>query len=122
MKSMPGKQVDFDVVRKIAMALPDVEESNNMRGTSLKLRGKLLTCQAINKSAEPNSLVVRIDPDRRAELIAAVPDIYYVTDHYVKHPAILVRLSRINLASLEYLLSEAWHFVNSKAQKSGRKT
>jgi hypothetical protein len=36
-----------------------------------------------NRSAEPASLVVRVDFDDRAELLAAAPDVYYVTDHYV---------------------------------------
>ena len=34
--------------------MPGVEESTSYGATSLKLRGKLIACQAINKSAEPN--------------------------------------------------------------------
>jgi hypothetical protein len=41
------------------------------------------------------SLVVRISLEERAELIAAAPDIYYVTDHYLGYPGVLVRLSRV---------------------------
>jgi len=58
---MAEKMIDFDVVREIALALPDVEESTIHRAPSLKVRGKLLTCPALHVSAEPNSLMVRTD-------------------------------------------------------------
>ena len=41
------------------------------------------------------SLVVRVDFDDRAELLAAAPDVYYVTDHYLDYNTVLVRLSRV---------------------------
>jgi hypothetical protein len=115
---MSKKRIDFDVVRDLAMALPDVEESTIHGAPSLKVRGRLLTCPAIHRSAEPNTLAVRIDFDQRAELMAADPSVYYVTDHYVNYPTVLVRLSRIDRDSLGDLLKMAWHFVSSKAKRS----
>lgn len=115
---MRSKVLDFDEVRKIAMALPDVEESTIHGAPSLKVSGKLLTCPAIHRSAEPNTLAVRISFDRRTELIAAEPAVYYVTDHYVNYPTVLVRLSRIRRDSLRDLLGAARVFVISK--KKGR--
>lgn len=103
------------------MGLPDVEASTIHDAPSLKVRGRLLTCPALHRSAEPNTLAVRIDFDQRAELMAAKPDIYYVTDHYVNYPIVLVRLSRIDRDSLRDLLTMAWRFVSSKTKKSGRK-
>ena len=78
---MPKKPLSFDVVRELARGLPDVEVGEGRGAPSLKVRGRLLTCPAIQKSAEPNSLVVKIGFDQRAELIEADPDVYYVTDH-----------------------------------------
>ena len=118
---MRSKTLDFDVVREIAMALPDVEESTIHGAPSLKVRGRLLTCPALHRSAEPNTLAVRIGLDQRAELIAAQPDVYYVTDHYVNYPTLLVRLSRIQRDSLRDLLGMAWHFVCSKSKQSRRR-
>jgi hypothetical protein len=115
---MAKKTIDFSVVREIALALPDVEESKIHGAPSLKLRGKLLTCPALDKSVEPNTLAVRIDFDQRAELLAAQPSLYYVTDHYVNYPTVLVRLSRIDRKSLSDLLSMAWRFVSSKTKAS----
>ncbi len=121
---MPGKPLNFDAVREIACALSDVEESTGRGRPSLKLRGKLLACPAIHKSAEPHSLVVKLGFDQRAELIAADPDVYYVTDHYAPYPSILVRLSRIHPDALRGLLYMACEFVSNdtKAKKRNGKT
>ena len=116
---MRSKVLDFDEVRRIAVALPDVEESTIHGAPSLKVRGKLLTCPAIHRSAEPNTLAVRIGFDQRAELMTAAPDVYYVTDHYVNYPTVLVRLSQIHRDALRDLLGMARLFVLSKSKSGG---
>jgi hypothetical protein len=117
---MPNNKIDFDTVRKIALGLSGVEESTMYSSPALKVRGKLLACIAIHKSAEPGSLAVRIDFDQRAELIAAASDIYYLTNHYVNYPVVLVRLSRIRTDALRDLLSMAWRFVTTEAAGRNR--
>jgi len=117
---MPRKPLGFDVVRELARKLPEVEESTGHGAPSLKVRGKLLTCPAIHKSAEPHSLVVKIAIDQRSKLIAADPDVYYVTDHYLNYPTVLVRMSRIHPDALQGLLGMAWRFVSSEAKTKKR--
>ena len=117
---MPSKKIDFDVVREIALRLPGVDEGSLHSAPLLKVSGRLLTCPAIHKSAECNSLMVRIGFDQRAELMAAEPGIYYVTAHYTKYPAVLVRLDQIDRGSLRNLLCLAWEFVSSKTKASKR--
>ncbi len=80
---------------------------------ALKVRGHMFACMASHKSAEPNTLVVRIGFDRRDELIAADPGTYYLKDHYENYPSVLVRLSRIPPHALRELLLEAWRFTTS---------
>jgi hypothetical protein len=77
---MPKSTIDFDTVRNIGLALPGVAESTAYGSPALKVDGKLMACIAVNRSAEPGSLAVCVDFDDRAELIAADPDVYYVTD------------------------------------------
>jgi hypothetical protein len=110
---MPKTTIDFDTVRKIALALPGVEEGTAYGFPALKVHGKLLACLPANRSAEPGSIVVRVDFDDRAELLAAAPDVYYVTDHYVGYSAVLVRLSRVNPEVLRDLLGMAHKFVTA---------
>ncbi|HKQ37778.1 MAG TPA: MmcQ/YjbR family DNA-binding protein [Verrucomicrobiae bacterium] len=111
---MGEKEIDFNVVREIALALPGVEQSTIHGAPSLKAGGKLLTCPAIHPSAEPDTLAVRIDRAERAKLVKAQPGVYYVTEHYLNHPMVLVRLSRIDRNSLENLLGMAWRLLTSK--------
>jgi hypothetical protein len=80
---MPSKKLDFDAVREIALTLPGVEESTLHGAPSLKVSGRLLTCPALPKSVEPNSLVVRTGFEERQALLAAQPRVYYLTDHYI---------------------------------------
>jgi hypothetical protein len=111
---MPRAKITFNAVREIGLGLADVEESTMYGSPALKVRGDLLACMAINKSAEPGSLGVRIDFDQRDALLAEAPDTYYVTDHYVNYPIVLVRLSRIRIDELRDLLTSAWRFVTSQ--------
>jgi hypothetical protein len=111
---MPKSTISFDTVRKIGLALPAVEASTAYGSPALKARGKLLACLPVNRSAEPGSLAVRIGFDDRAELLAAAPDLYYVTDHYLNYSFVLVRLSRVTPDVLRDLLGMAYKFVTSR--------
>ena len=115
---MRRTKVTFDTVREIGLALPDVEDSTMYGAFALKVRGSLLACVAINKSAEPGSLAVRIDFDQRSGLLAEAPETYYVTDHYTNYPVVLVRLSQIKIDELRDLLGSAWRFVTSKKKRA----
>jgi hypothetical protein len=108
-----GSRINFDSVLKIGLALPGVEESTAYGSPALKVRGKLLACLPTHRSAEPGSLAVRVGFDDRAELLAAAPDVYYVTDHYLNYNAVLVRLSRVTPDVLRDLLGMAHKFVTA---------
>ena len=118
---VPGSTIDFDTVRKIGLALPGVEESTTYGSPALKVHGKLLACIAVHRSAEPGSLAVRVDFGDRAELLAAAPDVYYITDHYGDYSAVLVRLSCANPDMLRDLLGMAYKFVMSNEAPHSRK-
>ena len=114
---MPRSTTNFDTVRKIGLALPGVEESTAYGSPALKVHGRLLACVPAHRSAEPGSLVVRVDFDDRAEPLAADPDVYYVTDHYLNYTAVLVRLSRVTPDVLRDLLGLAQKFVTAHAAR-----
>jgi hypothetical protein len=114
------KRDPFDLVRKFGLTLPDVEESTTFGTPSLKVRGKMFACIASHKSAEPNTLVVRLDFDQRDELIATDPSTYYLTDHYVGYASVLVRLSRVHSDALRDLLLTSWRFVGASDRRRVR--
>jgi hypothetical protein len=112
------RSATYATVRKIAAALPGVEEGTAWGVPALRLRGKFLACMATNKSAEPNTLVVLVGFDARDAMIADDPETYYLKPHYVSYPSVLVRLSRIEPDALGDLLHAAWRFVDGSAPRS----
>ena len=86
---------DLRKLRDIALALPGVKENATKLGTGWKVNGRLMACEAINRSAETNSLMACVSRDKRMRLIRENPDVFYLTDHYRPYDAVLVRLSRI---------------------------
>ncbi len=112
----------FDLVRELGLKLPDVEEGTTWGAPALEVGGHMFACLAIHKSAEPHSLVTIVGFDERDELIAADPRTYYLTEHYIDHPTVLVRLRRIDRDALRDLLIMARRFVSARAtQKRPRR-
>ena len=113
----------FADVESIARSLPDVEITTAWGQPALKVRGRMFACMAAHKSAEPNSLVVMVDVAERDALIADEPHTYYVKEHYLAHPSVLVRLSKIRSDALRDLLAGAHRRVSSRARspKSSRR-
>jgi hypothetical protein len=108
---------DFARVRRIALAMPGVEEGLSWGVPAFKLHGKLMACAPTHKSAEPDSLVVALDFPQRDELLAAAPDTYYVKEHYEDYPCLLVRLKRVHPDALRDLLGMAWQYLDAKARR-----
>jgi hypothetical protein len=117
---VPRKKIDFNTVRIMARDLAGVEESTAYRSPALKVRGKLMAVIPVHKSAEPDSLAVSVDFERRAELLETAPDTYYLTDHYVNYPVVLVRLSRIHTDALRDLLGLAWRFATNAGRRPAK--
>jgi len=111
------KRAGFDAVRAIGVTLPDVEAVTMYGGFALKVRGKMFVCQAMNKAAEPNTLAVRMDFAQRDALLEEDPATYYLKDHYVNYPCVLVRLSRVHPDALRDLVHGAYRFVSANAPK-----
>ena len=102
----------------MARSLPRTEEGTAYGSPALKIDGQMFACIAVNKSAEPGTLVVRVDFAQRDELLAADPDTYYLKEHYVNYPCVLIRLARIHDDALRDLLRMGYEFV--RAQKKRR--
>ena len=115
--NVPKKKHSFDRVRAIGLALPGVEEGTAYGAPALKFRGKMFACIASNRSAEPNTLVVRVSFDRRNRMIARDPDVFYLKDHYVPYPCVLVRLDRVSENELRELLQLGHRFISAAKTK-----
>lgn len=124
-KAVPRKSarggVDYATVREVALALPDVLDSSTSRGIGFKARRKLLACKAVHRSAEPDSLLLRVGATERDRLLAAMPEICYVKPHYLAHECVLVRLTRVDRKTLQDLFGIGWKFVTAAAAKAPKR-
>jgi hypothetical protein len=107
----------FTAVEAIGRPLPDVEVTTTWGQPTLKVRGRMFVCIASHKSAEPNTLVVMMDFAGRDALIEEDPDTYYLKDHYVGYPCVLVRLSRVHPDALRGLVIGAHQYVSARNRK-----
>src|SRR5437660_2267403 len=103
-KKTRTKPVTFDTVRQIAQTLPGVEESTSYGTPAFKVKGKLFA--RLHQDGE--SLVVGVDFEEREEMMSAEPEKYYITDHYLKYPWMLVRMSKVRPEELRDLLISSW--------------
>jgi len=109
----------FAEVRAVALGFPEVEATRRYDGSPvLEAGGCFMAGLATHESAEPESVVVRIDPEQRRYLLEEAPDIYYLTDPYGKCPVVLVRLGSLGRDALRDLLAMAWRATMAKTGKS----
>jgi hypothetical protein len=114
----PRTPVDpFAAVRAAGLTLPGVAADTKYDGSPvLRLGGCFLAGLATHPSAEPDTIVVRANPDARAALLEDAPDTYYLTDHYARHPVVLARLPRLDDAALRDLLAVSRRLTLAKTR------
>jgi hypothetical protein len=115
-RAMPHRS-SFKTVESIGRTLPDVEVTTTWGQPTLKVRGKMFVCIASHKSAEPNTLVVMMEFADRDALVEDDPGTYYLKEHYLNYPCVLVRLSRVGADALRDLITGAHRFVSAKARR-----
>jgi hypothetical protein len=105
------KGLTFDAVREIGLNLPRTQEGTAWGTPVLRVDGGIFTGIPIHKSAEPDSLMIRVDTAVRDEMIAEQPELYYTAAHYEHYSCVLVRLSKLRRDVLEDLLRMSHQFV-----------
>lgn len=108
--------ITFDTVRELGLALPGVEEYTCYGTPALRVRKKLM----VRLREDGETLVLKIEDSRRELLMQVDPDTYFMEDHYIGYPVVLVRLSRVRRDSLQRLLEDAWTGMASKRQLAQR--
>ena len=93
-----------DPVRAIVLGLPGVEESTSYGTPAFRVGKKLFA--RFHQDGE--SLVVRADREAREALLAAKPKSFFLTDHYLNYPYVLVRLGSVSRSDLRDVLVQAW--------------
>lgn len=88
----------------LAKELPGVEEGLSYGQPSLKVKGKFFSRVRDDGAV----LVVRTNLFARQYLIDSDPEKYFVTDHYLNHPYVLVNLGLASEAEVRERIREGW--------------
>ena len=102
----PG--ADYKRLCEHALALPGVEESTSYGTPSLKVKGKFIG--RLRTEAE-GAFALRCDFIDRQILLQADPEAFFLTDHYLNYPMVLVRLDKVRRSELPNLIERAWRLV-----------
>jgi hypothetical protein len=100
---MVQRKLSLAAIRRVAGALPDVEEGTSYGTPVWRQRGRLLA--RLHQDGE--SIVLKVGDETRDHLLQADPRTFFVTDHYLGYPTVLVRLNRLSALDLRKLLARA---------------
>ena len=109
----------WDDVRRVALALPAVEQGTGHGNQQWSVNGKLLAWERPLRKGDLEALGARAPqgdvlgvrvPDEGVKhaLVADDPEVFFTTPHFDGYPAVLVVLAAIGEAELQELVTEAW--------------
>jgi hypothetical protein len=100
---MARRKLSLAAIRKVAMALPGIEEGTSYGTPAFRRKGRLLA--RLHQDGE--SIMFRVGFEAREHLMRADPATFFITDHYRNSPAVLARLDRLSPDDLGKLLAQA---------------
>jgi len=102
----------YESLCKLALKYPGVELSTSYGTPSIKVKGRILG--RLRTEAE-GAFALRCDFMDRQILLQAHPQAFFVTEHYLNYPMVLVRLDKVERAELADLVERAWRLVATPA-------
>lgn len=102
----------LDEIVRFTLALPDVVESTSYGKPALKRGDKLIFSL---RDADTLSMVCSFE--ERAALLAAHPGTFFINDHYLNWPAVVVRLLDADPKVLRAAVTAAWERAGSKTRR-----
>jgi hypothetical protein len=113
---------DIAILRRLALALPDVEEGTAYGTPAWRVRKKLFA----RLREDQETVAVRVERGERELLMGAEPEVFFITDHYRAYAWMLVRLAAIPEDELAEVLEESWRraapkrLVRERDARAGR--
>lgn len=109
-KSRATKGLSFEQVAALGLKLKGVETAPSYGTPALKLRGRLLA----RLREDRKTVVVKTSFDEREVLLGLDPRTFFVTDHYLKYPWVVVRLATVKESAMRELLERAHRAVSAE--------
>ena len=100
---MAKRKLSLPAIRRVVRSLPGVEEGTSYGTPAWRHRGRLLA----RLHQDGGSIVLKVGNETRDHLLAADPQTFFITDHYIGYPTVLAYLDRLSAADLRKLLVRA---------------
>lgn len=100
----------WEGVRRIALAMPGVEDGTSYGTAALKVKKRLF----VRLKEEGDVIVLKMPFEAREAMMAEEPEKYFITDHYLKYEWVLVRLTKVSEVEISDLLKVAYRAALSK--------
>ena len=100
----------LDQIRQIMLALPGVTEGTCFGTPAFYVNKKLLA--RLKEDGE----TLMVHTEVREIWMKKNPEIFFVTDHYLNYPSMLIRLAKVKPKDLKQLLTDAWKKRANKTQ------
>ena len=98
-------------LKKIALAFEGAHEKSSYGNPAFFIFKKFFT----RLRAEDNSIVLIVDSiDERDMMLEADPKTFHITDHYKDYPSVLVRMERVDAATVRAMLERRWRAIAPK--------
>jgi hypothetical protein len=107
--------VTYDTVREMAFALPNVEEGTSYGTPALKVKKKMF----VRLKEDGETIVLKTSYEEREELMAHDPETYFITDHYLNYPYILVSLKSVHPDALRELIQVSYRLARPNQHRNG---
>jgi hypothetical protein len=92
----------WNVVREIMTAFPETLESTSYGTPAYKVNKRLL----LRLKEDGETLVLHSDD--RDIFLAKDPSVFFVTEHYMNYPYVLIRLNKIRKDKLRAAIVQSW--------------
>jgi hypothetical protein len=98
----------YERVLALTATLPGVEHTRAYGTPCIKVLGKIM---ARLRTESEGGLALRCDFPERHMLMQADPRAFYVTDHYMNWPMVLINLTEVRWDAMPGLIEAAWRLV-----------
>lgn len=108
--AVPARKLALSTIRRVALALPSVEEGTSYGTPAFRFRKKLIA----RLHQDGSSIMFKLGFEARDHLMQADPRTFFITEHYRNYPSVLARLDRLTAADLGKLLGRAIEHATAK--------
>jgi hypothetical protein len=108
--AMPARKLALPTIRRVALALPGVEEGTSYGTPAFRFKGKLIA----RLHQDGSSIMFKLGFEAREHLMRADPETFFITEHYRNYPSVLAHLDRLSARDLSALLERAIENATAK--------